>query len=148
MTEGSWHRNDTLWRTIIDINRCLFYADAEGIFSEKKRRRYLSIVDGIVAMEGNGPMDGAPKMAGCIIAAFNPVACDYVAASIMGFDPAKIPSIREGFRLRKFPLAEFDPQEIVVDSNDDRFKAIQQIYREKSLKFQPPCGWRGKIERS
>ncbi len=51
----------------------------------------LSIVDGIVGMEGNGPRNGNPVSAGVILAGTDCFAVDVVMAEIMGFDPARLP---------------------------------------------------------
>jgi uncharacterized protein (DUF362 family) len=50
----------------------------------------LAIVDGIVAMEGDGPIMGAPRSAGVIVMGANLPAVDATAARLMGFDPWKI----------------------------------------------------------
>lgn len=47
----------------------------------------LNIVDGIVAMEGNGPGSGDPIHLGVLIAGINPVAVDVVAGKIAGIAP-------------------------------------------------------------
>src|SRR5262249_5093705 len=47
--DGSWEGNDTLWRTILDLNRILFFADRDGRLSGEPQRRLLALVDGIVA---------------------------------------------------------------------------------------------------
>lgn len=46
----------------------------------------LSIVDGIVGMEGDGPIMGTPKQAGCIIVGRNAPAVDATAARVMGLN--------------------------------------------------------------
>lgn len=51
---------------------------------------YLTIVDGLVGMEGMGPVEGMPVPLGVILAGKNPVAVDAVAAQIMGFLPETI----------------------------------------------------------
>lgn len=48
----------------------------------------LSVVDGIIAMEGLGPVFGDPVEMGLIIAGKDPVAVDAVTSEIMGFEPA------------------------------------------------------------
>jgi uncharacterized protein (DUF362 family)/Pyruvate/2-oxoacid:ferredoxin oxidoreductase delta subunit len=53
-------------------------------------RPSLTIMDGIVGMEGNGPSAGNPKEIGLVMAAWDPVACDVVASTIIGFEPGKI----------------------------------------------------------
>ena len=52
----------------------------------------LHILDGIVAMEGNGPQSGKPKKMGVILASTDPVALDTVFASLVYLDPALVPT--------------------------------------------------------
>ena len=52
----------------------------------------LVVVDGSIAMEGNGPTDGATLPMDIIIAGTNPLATDMVAAAAMGFEPSAIPT--------------------------------------------------------
>ena len=54
------------------------------------------IADGIVAMEGNGPLNGTPRPLGKIVLADDPVAADATCAWLMGFAPHRILHIREG----------------------------------------------------
>jgi hypothetical protein len=49
--EGSWHGNDTLWRTVLDLNRLLVYANKDGKMTEAPQRKCMTIVDAIVAGE-------------------------------------------------------------------------------------------------
>jgi uncharacterized protein (DUF362 family) len=56
------------------------------------------IADGIVAMEGNGPLNGAPRPLGKIVLADDPVAADATCARLMGFEPGRVVHIREGSR--------------------------------------------------
>jgi uncharacterized protein (DUF362 family)/Pyruvate/2-oxoacid:ferredoxin oxidoreductase delta subunit len=51
----------------------------------------LSIVDGVVGMEGNGPRNGKPFEAGVILAGVNCYAVDIVMAEMMGFLPESLP---------------------------------------------------------
>lgn len=55
-------------------------------------RTDLTIIDGIVAMEGYGPHAGTPKKMDAIVASNDVVAADAVATSIMGIDPFEPPS--------------------------------------------------------
>jgi uncharacterized protein (DUF362 family) len=61
-------------------------------------RPSLAIVDGIVAMQGNGPISGDPVPVGAVVVANDPVAADATAAQIMGVDPTKIPYLVEAGR--------------------------------------------------
>jgi uncharacterized protein (DUF362 family) len=57
-----------------------------------------AIVDGIVGMEGNGPIQGTPIAANVLVFGDDPVATDVVSARVMGFDPEKISYLAEAGR--------------------------------------------------
>lgn len=54
----------------------------------------LSILDGIIGMDGNGPRNGDPFNLGILMAGSDGVALDAVACSIVGIDPVESPPIR------------------------------------------------------
>lgn len=54
----------------------------------------LVVVDGSMAMEGNGPALGKTFKMDVIVAGTNPVAVDMVAAAVMGFQVAEIPTFQ------------------------------------------------------
>src|SRR5579859_171088 len=56
---------------------------------------HFVIADGILAMEGNGPLAGTPRALGRIILADDPVAAAATCARLMGFIPERIPHIAE-----------------------------------------------------
>jgi uncharacterized protein (DUF362 family) len=53
------------------------------------------IADGVVAMEGNGPLQGAPGRLGKVVLADDPVAADATCARLMGLEPLRIPYLEE-----------------------------------------------------
>jgi len=59
---------------------------------------HFVIADGILAMEGNGPLNGTPRPLGRIVLADDPVAADTTCARLMGFEPGRIAHISEGGR--------------------------------------------------
>ena len=75
-----WPKNPLHWA---GIDECI--ADLHGLFP-----RQFAIVDGIVGMEGNGPIQGVPKRVGVLVAGRDPVAVDATCCRIMGIDPLKI----------------------------------------------------------
>lgn len=77
---GAWPGNDTIWRMVADLYQGL----------KKKERRYFSVVDGIVAGEGQGPFCPTSKFANTLIVGDDFLAVDCVSARFMGFDPNKI----------------------------------------------------------
>ena len=54
----------------------------------------LTIMDAVMAMEGNGPGSGHPRAVGVVLAGRDPVAVDVIAADIVGLQPAQLPVIR------------------------------------------------------
>lgn len=54
----------------------------------------LSILDGIIGMDGNGPRNGDPFDLGIIMAGSDGVAIDAVACSIVGINPVESPPLR------------------------------------------------------
>jgi uncharacterized protein (DUF362 family) len=56
--------------------------------------RSFAIVDGIVGMEGNGPIQGAPKQSGVLVMGGDLVAVDSTCCRIMGIDPERVEYIR------------------------------------------------------
>lgn len=57
-------------------------------------RPKLSVMDAVVAMEGEGPCAGLPRHVGLVLAATDAVALDAVSAHLMGYAPGAIPSTR------------------------------------------------------
>jgi len=84
--EGSWHGNDTIWRTVLDLNRLLIFADRYGEMTDFPQRQCLTIVDAIVAGEGEGPLEPDARPCGFLAGGINPVAVDAVLATVIGFD--------------------------------------------------------------
>jgi uncharacterized protein (DUF362 family) len=61
-------------------------------------RPSYAIIDGIVGMEGNGPISGEPIGSGVLVFADDAVGADTIGASLMGFDPEQIPYLSEAGR--------------------------------------------------
>lgn len=57
-------------------------------------RPQLAVIDGIIAIEGNGPNEGTPRNLNVIIASYDSVAADAVAAEICGFKPDEVLTTR------------------------------------------------------
>lgn len=54
----------------------------------------LTLMDGIVGMEGDGPSAGTARAVGAILAAVDSVACDVVAGSVIGLGPEQVTTTR------------------------------------------------------
>ena len=142
---GNWHGNDTCWRMVLDLNKCFFFFDGA---SEPRQKpiKYLTVVDGIVAGEGNGPMSADPKPCGVIIAGRHPAAVDCVAAELMGFEWRKLRLLRNAFNLREMNFVPFAAEAIEVLSNRQAWAGkLSQI--DETFQFRPHFGWVGAIEK-
>lgn len=91
---GSWFGNDTIWRTIVDLNYIITYADKTGQLQNVPQRRILCFGDMIVSGQRNGPVSPEPKEVGIILASENAAAFDEVVCKIMGFELEKIPLLK------------------------------------------------------
>ena len=80
----------------------------------------LTIIDGIIGHEGNGPMNGEPKNIGVLAASDNVFALDRAMAAVLAVAPERIPTLVESKRLGlcpelseiSFPLEQ--PSDLVV----------------------------------
>jgi uncharacterized protein (DUF362 family) len=79
-----WPKNVLHWagihESIFDINATL--------------KPHLAIVDGIVGMQGDGPIMGTPVQSNVLVMGRNLPAVDATCARVMGIDPNKIPYLK------------------------------------------------------
>lgn len=144
--EGSWYGNDTVWRMALDLNRILMYGQLDGSLADAPQRRLISITDGIVAGEGEGPLASTPRSLGVLTFALSPAAADYVHAYLMGFDWRLIPIVRESFAAFNHPLVTFPAKDVVIHLNGQPL--VQPWSDWDQEMFIPPIGWQGHCERA
>jgi len=144
--EGSWYGNDTLWRTVLDLNRVLLYADRQGRLHDGVQRNLLVLVDGLIAGDGEGPLEPRERRCGLVIAGTRAVEVDTVVAGLMGFDFLKIPLIREGWSVRDYPVCGGELDALTVRSNVPQWAGLAAGQAVDHLDFMPPSGWKGHIE--
>jgi len=75
-----WPKNVLHWAGISES-----IVDLHSLFP-----RPFAIVDGIVGMDGNGPIQGRPKPVGVIVSGHDPVAVDATCCRIMEIEPLRI----------------------------------------------------------
>lgn len=145
VTAGAWWGNDTAWRMALDIARIIRYATVDGKMQSAPVRQHLVMVDGIVGGEGTGPLKPSPVHSGSILFADDPTVADYACATLMGFDPVKIPLIREAFALEEYPLTEqqFGQGHLMYNGEKYLVAGLAALVQEP---YQPSPGWQGHIE--
>jgi hypothetical protein len=148
---GNWWGNDTVWRMCLDLNIALLYANSDGTLRElnpANRKRHYVLVDGILAGEGRGPMNPDPVEAGLVVFGLNAPSVDAVCAYLMGFDPEKIPVVREAFRRSPYALVDWGWRDVEVISNIPEWNGLlPEVPDESTFRFEPHFGWKSKIER-
>jgi uncharacterized protein (DUF362 family) len=97
-----WPKNELHWRgipqSIIDI--------------ALTQTPHLAIVDGIVGMEGDGPLAGQARQSGVIVMGADLVAVDATCCRLMKLPPERIPTLALGAMMRLGRLAEGDIPQI------------------------------------
>ncbi|HEX2569721.1 MAG TPA: DUF362 domain-containing protein [Polyangia bacterium] len=135
--EGSWQGNDTIWRTVLDLNRVLFDADREGRLRDRPQRRYLALVDGIIAGEGEGPLAATPRPAGLLVAGCDPALVDLVCVRAMGLCEHAVPMITQAFVDPPLPGSSPAALSLVMDGPPVASGAGQG----PGSRFVPPRTW-------
>jgi len=142
--EGSWYGNNTIPRTITDINKIVCYADKHGSMTDQIQRKIFIVVDAIIAGEEEGPLKPAPKYCKTLVAGENSVAVDLVCSQIMGFDWTKIPTFRYAMDSKRYKLFEEKPNNIqILANNCNRF---EDLIKKINFHFVPSNGWKKHIE--
>jgi uncharacterized protein (DUF362 family) len=91
-------------QTIFDINASL--------------PKTIAIVDGILAMEGDGPIMGSAKPMGLLVVGTNSTAVDATLGRIMGFDPSRV----EYLKLADGSLGPVDDR--LIDQRGERWQDV------------------------
>lgn len=146
--EAMWPGNDTLWRTLLDLNHAALYSDKQGKLRDEQQRGYFCLVDGIIGGAKDGPVSPDPVKAGAILAGFNPVAMDCAATTLMGFDIDKIPLLIKGLADRDHPNPLFfgSRRDIRILEEEGEF-TLDEFYERRNLRFEAHPNWKGHIER-
>jgi uncharacterized protein (DUF362 family) len=148
---GNWYGNDTAWRMCLDLNKILFFGRLDGTLMDNEvyaGKRYLALVDGILAGEGDGPLDPDPVAARLVLGGTNPAAVDAAAAVLMGFDPEKIPVVYRAYLSATFPLVGGSWRDVRLVSNAPGWNVrLGDIDPSGCFHFKPHFGWEGHIER-
>lgn len=144
--DGGWHGNDTVWRMVLDLVRIAMYGQRDGTLADKPQRTILTLLDGIVAGENEGPLEATPVAAGALVMGINPLAVDILTTAWMGFDWKKIPLLRNAGSITRWQIAESKTDELRLAVSGKRY-SIEDIQKaDWRMNFKPPEGWRGHIE--
>lgn len=94
----------------------------------------LHIMDGVVAMEGNGPASGTPVNMNVILISEDPVALDATFCRLVDLDPSTIPTVFYGGIFGLGRWKEKDIEILGVENLSDYSNPRFDVSREKSYK--------------
>lgn len=143
--EGSWSGNQTICRTIVDLNKILLYCDNQGSLQKTRQRCILNIADMIVSGEKEGPVAPSPKNVGYIVAGENSLTFDMAIATMMGADIARIPTIQMAMNTKVKGKDLFGSEENVrLVSNNEKIDNlyVTEIKKKDKWNFVPTSGWK------
>ena len=75
----------------------------------------LTIIDGVIVMDGPGPIRGRARPLGYLIGGTDPVACEIVCARLVNIEPDELPIIRTAKRM-DYGCRDLDKIEIAGDN--------------------------------
>jgi hypothetical protein len=130
MLRGAFPSNDTTWRTAVDVYNA--FLDECGLHARRKAVRFLSVIDGVIGGDTDGPHFPNPVMSRVIITGSDLVATDLVASRLMDFNISYITYLVH--------LAGMKNREIKVVS-EDMDTSVFFNPSTKHLLFRPPHGW-------
>lgn len=129
---AGWYGNDTTWRMVLDLNKIIEYGNKDGSISKMPVRQLISVCDGIVGGQGDGPLKPTPLALGIVSLTNNSGANDLAMAKLMRFDIRKIPMLNTITAILKKNKID-----ITFDNKQISMSDLEKF----SIKTTPPPGW-------
>lgn len=139
---GMWYKNDTMWRTILDLNFLINFCDKKGKIQPEKQRKIIHIGDMIVCGEKEGPLAPSYKKVGGILYSDNAVEFDIYLLKIMGFELKNFPTIKNAIKDKR--LFKKNIKDILFMSNCKDYIGKYNV-KIKNHNFEPTSGWKGHV---
>ena len=142
--EGSWHGNDTIWRTVLDLNKIVFFANKEGVMCDEPQRRMVVLCDMVTIGQGEGPLLPEPGEWKMLAFCDDPVVHDVAMARLMGSDASIITTVCKALAYDG-PYAWRDAESVLprCTSNDSSFDgmAVNELNGDLRYRAKPTSGW-------
>ena len=142
--EWSRYGNNTISKTIVDLNKIVRYADKNWKMSDKIQRKYFIVADMIISWEKEWPVMPSPKNVWIIAMWENPVLFDEAIWTLMWAKMKLNPTINCAKKsLKKRKLYNEKDQWFIV-SNDENLnnKTINSITWKDIFYFEPSSWWK------
>ena len=148
--EGSWFGNDTIWRTVLDLNKIVFFADRDGVMRDEPQRRMVALCDMVTVGQGEGPLLPEPGEWHMLAFCDDPCVHDVAMARMMGTDPSIITTVGNAL-VYDGPYAWRDASaELpVCRSNDPAFDGVRVEGLNEGMRYkaEPTSGWAARFAR-
>ena len=137
---GSWYGNDTIWRTAMDLNRIVLYADKEGHLHKERQRKIIHIGDMVISGQKEGPVAPTPKPLGIILFSDNAMLFDRTLCEIMGFQSESFPMFGNKKALDIFSYDDknnLESESIISNISEINGAKIRDFPNMEKWKFEP-----------
>lgn len=129
---AGWYGNDTVWRMVLDLNNIAIFGKNDGTLASDPQRILISLCDGIIGGQGDGPLKPEPLPLGIISFTNNSLVNDIAMALLMGFDFKKFPLLVGAEK-----LISLNECEVFLNGLQTNIYDLNRI----SIHTQPPKGW-------
>jgi uncharacterized protein (DUF362 family) len=116
---AGWYGNDTIWRTVFDLNLIALYGKKDGTLSDKPQRVIYSLCDGIIGGQGDGPLNPSPLPLGIIAFTNNAYLMDLIIGYIFRLNIDKIPLLKEAKKMTGDYSIYLNGEKISMDKIND-----------------------------
>lgn len=148
--EGSWFGNDTIWRTVLDLNKIVFFADKNGVMRDEPQRRMVVLCDMVTVGQGEGPLLPEPGEWRMLAFCDDPCVHDVAMARMMGTDPSIIATVGKALAYAG-PYAWRDAagELPACRSNDPAFDGTRVDWLNGDMLYcaKPTSGWAARFAR-
>lgn len=147
---GSWYGNDTVWRTVVDLNNILIHTDKNGDYIQSQKKVVLHFGDMIIGGQKDGPVKPIPKPLGIVLFSDNAMLFDRVVCEIMGFSVDALPMFNHTGALNVFGYKggeDLDNERIISNNSNLNNCSIKDFPDIEKWHFEPHTSWKGHIEK-
>ena len=142
--EGSWYGNDTIWRTVLDLNKIVFFADKDGAMRDEPQRRMVVLCDMVTVGQGEGPLLPEPGEWHMLVFCDDPCVNDVAMARMMGTDPSIIPTVGNALAYAGPYAWRCAGEELpACRSNDPTLDGVRvcKLNEDVCYRVKPTTGW-------
>ena len=106
----------------------------------------LTVIDGVVGMQGNGPIAGYEMRSNVVVAAHHGIAADVVGLQVMGFELGQVGYLRYAMELRNLSMIDIEVLGESIEDVQVAYEAHDEIAEQ--LTWPLEGDWRGVFDRN